>query len=78
MNAAYLQPGRFSALWMDGVVAQGIQDFPQAVNFSERFATQIDAMILKMAKFQLHRPYSAVPGRTGTTGDHVGISRVAV
>lgn len=55
LNAAYLEPDRISALWLDGVNAQRIEDFPIANNNGERFATVINGLILKMAEFHLGR-----------------------
>jgi pimeloyl-ACP methyl ester carboxylesterase len=56
LNAAYLDPDRMSALWLDGIQAQRIDDFPPAENVGERFATLIDTLILKMAEIHLGRP----------------------
>jgi pimeloyl-ACP methyl ester carboxylesterase len=53
LNAAYLAPGRISAMWIDGLQAQRIADFPEAENVGERFATLINALILKMAEIHL-------------------------
>jgi pimeloyl-ACP methyl ester carboxylesterase len=55
LNAAYLAPDRMSALWLDGIQAQRIDDFPAAENIGERFATLINALILKMAEIRLWR-----------------------
>ena len=59
LNAAHLAPERFHAMWLDGIQAQQIADFPQAENLGEKFATVINAMILKMA--QVHFRRSAPP-----------------
>jgi pimeloyl-ACP methyl ester carboxylesterase len=56
LNAAYLDPDRMSALWLDGISAQRIEDFPPPENAGERFATLINALILKMVEFHLDRP----------------------
>jgi len=56
LNAAYLAPERFAALWLDGVQVQQIEDFPKAQNFNEQFATFINRMILKMVEIHLKRP----------------------
>ncbi|MBI9047675.1 MAG: alpha/beta fold hydrolase [Anaerolineaceae bacterium] len=37
LNAAYLAPEMFSALWVDGVQVQSVKDIPSAENTSERF-----------------------------------------
>ncbi len=55
LNAAYLAPDRMSALWLDGIQAQRIDDFPAAEDIGERFATLINALILKMAEIRLGR-----------------------
>ncbi|MBC8331555.1 MAG: alpha/beta hydrolase [Anaerolineae bacterium] len=55
INAAYLAPERFHALWLDGIQAQQIADFPEAENLGEKFATAINAMILKMAEIYFQR-----------------------
>jgi pimeloyl-ACP methyl ester carboxylesterase len=55
LNAAYLAPDRLAALWLDGIQAQRIDDFPEAQNAGESFATLINALILKMAEFHLGR-----------------------
>jgi hypothetical protein len=46
-------------MWLDGVQAQRIEDFPEAENMGESFATLINNMILKMA--ELHLKQSAPP-----------------
>ncbi|MEW5957055.1 MAG: alpha/beta fold hydrolase [Chloroflexota bacterium] len=56
LNAAYLAPDRLAALWLDGIQAQQIADFPEAQNAGESFATLINAQILKMAEFHQGRP----------------------
>lgn len=56
LNAAYLDPDRMSALWLDGIQAQRIDDFPTAESVGERFATLINGLILKMAELHLGRP----------------------
>jgi dienelactone hydrolase len=55
LNAAYMEPERMAALWLDGVQAQRIDDFPEAKNIGERFATVMNALILKAAEFHLGR-----------------------
>lgn len=59
LNAAYIEPGRIAALWLDGIQAQRIEDFPEAENVGEQFATVINALILKMA--EIHFGRSAPP-----------------
>jgi pimeloyl-ACP methyl ester carboxylesterase len=56
LNAAYLEPDRMAGLWLDGMESQRIEDFPPAENWGERFATLINACILRMAEFHLGRP----------------------
>jgi pimeloyl-ACP methyl ester carboxylesterase len=56
LNAVYLAPERMSALWLDGIQAQRMEDFPAAENVGERFATVINALILKWAEIHLGRP----------------------
>jgi pimeloyl-ACP methyl ester carboxylesterase len=53
LNAAYLEPERFPALWLDGIQAQRVKDFPKAENIGERFATLINALILRMVEIHL-------------------------
>ncbi|MBL6983678.1 MAG: alpha/beta fold hydrolase [Anaerolineales bacterium] len=48
LNAAFLEPERMAALWLDGMQAQRIEDFPEAETPGEHFATLINAIILKM------------------------------
>ena len=55
LNAAYLAPNRLAALWLDGVGAQQMADFPEPENLGEQFATLINALILKMAEIHLGR-----------------------
>jgi pimeloyl-ACP methyl ester carboxylesterase len=55
LNAAYLEPDRLAALWLDGVPAQRMEDFPEAEHLGERFATLINGLILKMAEVHLGR-----------------------
>lgn len=43
LNAAYLDPDRMAALWLDGIQIQRIDDFPGAENVGERFAMLINA-----------------------------------
>ena len=56
LNAAYLAPDRFPALWLDGVGAQQMADFPQAQNAGEQFATFINQRLLDMIEFRLGEP----------------------
>ena len=55
LNAAYLDPDRMTALWLDGIQVQRIDDFPSPENVGERFVTLINALILKMAEIHLGR-----------------------
>jgi pimeloyl-ACP methyl ester carboxylesterase len=55
LNAAHLAPERFPALWLDGIQAQRIADFPELENVGQRFATLINALILRMAEIHLGR-----------------------
>ena len=55
LNAAYQAPDQLAALWVDGVGAQQMADFPDPENLGERFATLINALILKMAEADLGR-----------------------
>jgi pimeloyl-ACP methyl ester carboxylesterase len=59
LNAAHIEPDRIAALWLDGVQAQSIEDFPEAENLGERFVTVINALIYKMA--EIHFGRSAPP-----------------
>ena len=59
LNAAFIEPDRISALWLDGIPAQGIKDFPEAENVGERFAIVMNSMIYKMA--EIHLNLSAPP-----------------
>lgn len=56
LNAAYLAPDRFPALWLDGVAAQQIKDFPPAQNAGEQFATFINQRLLDMVELRLGEP----------------------
>lgn len=56
LNAAHLNPDKFGAMWLDGVQAQQMSDFPQAENAGESFATVINNIILKAAEFRLGQP----------------------
>ena len=56
LNAAYLQPERIPALWLDGIQAQRMEDFPEPDGMGESFATLMNALILKMAEFHTGRP----------------------
>ncbi len=56
LNAAYLDPDALSGLWLDGMQAQGIADFPTATNAGERFATFINDLIMKYAVLRIGRP----------------------
>ncbi|HRJ57635.1 MAG TPA: alpha/beta fold hydrolase [Anaerolineales bacterium] len=53
LNAARLDPDRFAALWLDGIQAQQISDYPAAENFGEEFATLLQTIILKMAEVRI-------------------------
>ncbi len=53
LNAVHLDPERFAALWLDGIQAQQISDYPAAENFAEEFATLIQTINLKMAEFRI-------------------------
>jgi len=55
LNAAYQAPERFQALWLDGIEAQRMDDFPQPDGPAERFALSINSQILKMAELRLGR-----------------------
>jgi pimeloyl-ACP methyl ester carboxylesterase len=56
LNAAYLEQGRMAALWLDGVGAQGVQDFPDRNSFGEEFIVFLNRMVLKFAELQVGRP----------------------
>ena len=64
LNTAHIDPARFAALWLDGLEAQRIEDFPTAENLGERFATLINGQILTMMEFHLGReappPFSEI------------------
>jgi len=62
LYAAYLDSSSMSALWLDGLGAQRMEDFPAALSAGERFATFINACMLKMAELQLGQ--SAPPSFT--------------
>jgi hypothetical protein len=51
-------------MWLDGVQAQRIEDFPEAEKIGEKFATLINNMILKMAELHLREqtppPYTEI------------------
>jgi hypothetical protein len=64
LNAAYLAPDRFRALWLDGIGAQRMDDFPQPESLAERFVMSINSQILKMAELRLGR---AAPPAISTT-----------
>ena len=53
LNAAHLDQDKFGAIWLDGVQAQQISDFPEAENAGESFATIINLMILNAAEIRL-------------------------
>lgn len=55
LNAATQNPEAFNAMWLDGIQAQNMADFPEAQNSGERFATFVNALILRMLEFQLGR-----------------------
>jgi pimeloyl-ACP methyl ester carboxylesterase len=55
LDAAYQEPDRFAALWLDGLHAQRMEDFPEPQNGGEKFAILINAMIFKMMEFRLGR-----------------------
>lgn len=56
LNAAYLEPGAFASLWLDGMQAQGIQDFPPAQDIGGQFAAFINGLILNYAELRIGRP----------------------
>ncbi len=56
INGAYLAPERISALWLDGLGAQTIADFPEQESFQELFVTAVNAMIIKTAEWYFGRP----------------------
>lgn len=62
LNAAHIAPDRFGGMWLDGVQAQRIEDFPEAENNGEKFATVINGMMLVMA--ELHLRQQAPPSYT--------------
>lgn len=53
LNAIHLDADRFAALWLDGIQAQQISDYPAAENFGEGFATFLQTIILKMAEVRI-------------------------
>lgn len=55
LDAAYQEPNRLAALWLDGLHAQGMEDFPEPRNGGEKFAILINAMIVRMMEFRLGR-----------------------
>lgn len=48
-----LDPDRFAALWLDGIQAQQISDYPATENFGEEFAALLQTIILKMAEVRI-------------------------
>jgi uncharacterized protein len=79
LNAAHLEPGRIIALWLDGLQAQRIEDFPEPQNIGERFATLINALILKSAQWYLglNAPPAFVDILADPDLDHVNMVIVA-
>ena len=56
LNAAYVEPDRMYALWLDGIQAQRIEDYPEAQDAGERFATFINSLVLKWTEVVVGRP----------------------
>lgn len=52
LNALH-QGAPLKAVWIDGLQAQGLDDFPTPENFGERFATLINGIMLRMAELHL-------------------------
>jgi len=59
VNAAALDPAWSPPLWLDGMGAQTVEDFPTPGNAGERFALLINRLILKM--FELRAGRAAPP-----------------
>lgn len=53
LNTVHLDPKRFTALWLDGIQAQQISDYPSTKNLGEEFATLLQTIILKMAEVRI-------------------------
>lgn len=56
LNAAYLEPDRMFALWLDGIQAQRIEDYPEAQDAGERFATFMNTLVMKWSEVVIGRP----------------------
>lgn len=56
LNAAYYAPDRLPALWLDGIQAQRLEDFPAPENVGERFASLMNVLILRALELHLGRP----------------------
>jgi len=67
INAVYYQPDGIQAMWLDGIQAQRIKDFPAPASFGERFARVVNAMILKMSEF--HFKMKAPPAFVDILGE---------
>lgn len=57
LNAAYQAPDRFGAVWLDGIQAQRLEDYPAAENAGEQFATFMNGLVLMMAEIHLGAPW---------------------
>lgn len=53
LNAIHFDSERFAALWLDGIQAQQISDYPAPENVGEEFATLLQTIILKMAEVRI-------------------------
>jgi uncharacterized protein len=59
INAAYRDQRRIKAMWLDGIQAQRVEDFPAAETTGEEFALLINKMILAMSELYYHQPVPA-------------------
>jgi pimeloyl-ACP methyl ester carboxylesterase len=56
LHAAYLEPERMYALWLDGIGTQHVEDFPEANTTARRFTTFINRLIIKSGEIVIGRP----------------------
>ncbi len=56
VNAAYLQPDCFAALWLDGLGAQRMSDYPGPRDGVEKFERALNAAVLKMGELEAGEP----------------------
>ncbi len=77
VNAAYLQPDCFAALWLDGLGVQRLGDYPKPGDGAEGFERALNAAVLAMSELETGEPLPPAFGQMLTEMDEPPMMLVA-